>query len=199
MYMSNIQVDPTCSLITLIRGDLQRYMLGRKDLNAFLYAYLRVAGFKYVFWLRVSVWSSNKGRRFWILNRFARMLLDHFKYKFGISIPYNTQIGPGFYIGHFGGIVVNSAAKIGSNCNISQGVTIGQANRGTRKGTPVIGDNVYIGPGAKIIGAVRVGNHCAIGANAVVTHDVPDNAVVAGIPAVIISYKGSDAYVEFGV
>jgi serine O-acetyltransferase len=80
---------------------------------------------------------------------------------------------------------------IGENCNISRGVTIGQACRGRRKGTPIIGRHVYIGPGAKIVGAVRVGDFVAIGANCVVTDDVPDHATVVGVPARVISYGGS--------
>ncbi|MGE5865508.1 MAG: serine O-acetyltransferase, partial [Rhizobacter sp.] len=102
----------------------------------------------------------------------------------------------GFYIGHFGGIVVNGESVIGKNCNISQGVTLGQANRGRNKGCPIVGDNVYIGPGAKLVGAVRIGDNVAIGANAVVTRDVPDNAVVVGIPARVISHEGSAGYVN---
>ena len=73
---------------------------------------------------------------------------------------------------------------------------VGQANRGGNKGYPTIGDNVYIGPGAKIVGAVKVGNNVAIGANCVVTKDVPDNAVVVGVPGKIISYTGSEGYVN---
>jgi serine O-acetyltransferase len=61
---------------------------------------------------------------------------------------------------------------------------------------PVIGDNVYIGPGAKIIGRVNMGSGVAIGANAVVTKDVPDNAVVVGVPAKVISYNGSKGYIN---
>src|SRR4030095_2942890 len=72
---------------------------------------------------------------------------------------------------------------------------MGQATRGRRRGTPVIGRNVYIGPGAKIVGAVRVGDDVAIGANCVVTDDVPDHAVVAGIPGKVISFAWSAGYV----
>ena len=117
-------------------------------------------------------------------------------YKFGIGIPFITEIGPGLFIGHFGCIFIYPECKIGKNLNISQGVTIGNANRGKNKGYPTIGDNVYIGPGAKIIGAVKVGNNVAIGANCVVTKDVPDNAVVVGVPGTIISYMGSVGYVD---
>ena len=115
---------------------------------------------------------------------------------YGIQIPESTRIGEGFYIGHFGTIVVNAKAVIGKNVNISQGVTIGVANRGRHKGVPIIGDSVYIGPGAKIIGNIVVGNNVAIGANAVVVSDVPENACVAGIPAKVISMNGSEGYVN---
>ena len=117
-----------------------------------------------------------------------------YTYKYGIEISPKTEIDTGFYIGHFGGIV-NSSAKIGKNCNISQGVTIGMANRGKNRGVATIGDNVYIGPGAKIIGAVKIGDNVAIGANCVVTKDIPDNGVVVGIPGKVISLKGSAGYI----
>jgi serine O-acetyltransferase len=123
------------------------------------------------------------------------MYLTHLTYKLGISIPYTTSIGSGFYIGHFGGIVVNEKSVIGRNCNISHGVTLGVANRGRNKGCPTIGDNVYIGPGAKIVGAVRVGSNVAIGANCVVTRDIPDGSVVVGVPGRVISHQGSAGYV----
>lgn len=115
---------------------------------------------------------------------------------YGIQIPSETRIGKGFYIGHYGTIVVNGAAVIGDNVNISHGVTIGQANRGRHKGVAIIGNGVYIGPGVKIVGKVIIGNNVAIGANAVVTSDVPDNACVAGVPAKIISMNGADGYVN---
>lgn len=85
---------------------------------------------------------------------------------------------------------------LGKNIIISPGVNIGQANRGKHKGTANIGDNVYIGPGAKIISSVHIGNSVCIGANAVVTHDVPDNACIAGVPAQIISMDGAEGYVN---
>ena len=85
---------------------------------------------------------------------------------------------------------------IGSNCNLSHGVTIGVTRRGDKMGVPIIGDNVYIGPGAKIIGRVNIGNNAAIGANCVVTKDVPDFGVVVGIPGKVISYEGSQGYIN---
>lgn len=155
-------------------------------------------GVKYMFYLRLCRYLKTQRPRavFWPLYRIAMRVFTRYKYKFGCSIPHTTSIGRGFYIGHIRDIVINERAVIGENCNISQGVTIGQANRGRRKGTPVIGRNVYIGPGAKIVGAVHVGDDVAIGANCVVTDDVPDHAVVVGVPGRVISFEGSAGYVN---
>jgi len=109
----------------------------------------------------------------------------------GIQIPFSAKIGKGFYIGHFGNIIIGSQVTIGDYCNISQGVTIGQAGRGEKQLSPAIGDRVYMGPGAKIFGGIRIEDNVAIGANAVVLKNLPDNAVAVGIPAQIVSYNSS--------
>lgn len=100
---------------------------------------------------------------------------------FGIAIDVNSEIGPGFYIGHFSCIIVTG--NLGRNCSIGQGVTIGSKGAGKSDGWPDIGDNVYIGAGAKIIGNIRVGNNVVVGANAVVVKDVEDDMLVVGVPA----------------
>ena len=182
-------------LIYLIRSDLWRYA-GRAGLLTFLKSLLLGVGFKYSFWMRLDGYFSGKSK-FWLMPKIlTKLILHHYMFKFGISIAGMTDIGPGFYIGHFSNIVISPYARIGANCNISQGCTIGRSNRGKRKGTPTLGDNVYIGPGAKLFGNITIGNNVAIGANAVVNKDVPDNAVVAGIPAEVISYGGSEGMVN---
>jgi serine O-acetyltransferase len=133
----------------------------------------------------------------WLLQRnlLARVFLMPIYYylhyrmqtRWGISVSLNSQIGPGLYIGHFGGIFVRG--KIGKNANISQGVTIGVSGRGDKRGFPTIGDNVYIGAGAKLFGKITIGNNAKIGANCVVYRDVPDNATVASPDFQILSYK----------
>ncbi len=152
-------------------------------------------GFHYTFWFRLCRYLRQKNKIWFPLFLITMVILQRYKYKYGIVISPKTNIGPGLYIGHFGGIVINSEAKIGKNLNISQGVTIGMANRGENKGVATIGDNVYIGPGAKIVGAVKIGNNVAIGANCVVTKNVPDNAVVVGVPGRVISMNGSKGYI----
>jgi serine O-acetyltransferase len=173
-------------LLEAIKNDMYRYD-GSSSYKEILKTYLTEPGANYMLWFRVAQKYNNP---------FFKMLLRRKMYKFGIEVYPNTQIGKGFYIGHFGGIIINHRAKIGKNCNISQGVTIGQTNRGKHAGTPVIGDNVFIGPGAKLIGGITIGDNVAIGANAVVTKSFPDNSVIGGIPAKLISQKGTQGYIE---
>lgn len=113
----------------------------------------------------------------------------------GISIPASARIGHSFYIGHFGGIIINANAVIGNNCSISQGVTIGVSGRGEKRGTPIIGDKVYVGANAVISGNITIGNEVLIGACSLVNESFPDNSVVLGVPAIIISQKGSKGYI----
>lgn len=184
------------SFLDLVKKDLARYPKGR--FSAML-ALIRNDGFRYTFWLRACK-SSYK----FLISRilifpFCYFIHRHYTYKFSCQIPFATEIGEGFFMSHLVGTVINRKAIIGRNVNVSHHVTIGQTNRGKRKGVPVIGDGVYIGTGAVIIGNVKIGKNVAIGANAVVVEDVPDNAVVAGIPAKIISYNGSEGYVNRAV
>jgi serine O-acetyltransferase len=101
----------------------------------------------------------------------------------GIELPCEVEIGHNFVIDHFGGIIISGYAKFGDNCRIRNGVVVG-LRRVDEPRAPVIGNNVDIGAGAKVLGPISIGNDVAIGANAVVIRDVPDNCVAAGVPAV---------------
>jgi serine O-acetyltransferase len=114
-----------------------------------------------------------------------RYLLHRLSVRTQIQIPWCCSIGPGFYIGHLGRVIVSPSAKIGANCNIGTGVTVGAANRGSRKGAPVIGDRVWIGTNAVIVGKVTIGSDVLIAPNAFVNCDVPDHSLVVGNPGVI--------------
>jgi serine O-acetyltransferase len=103
----------------------------------------------------------------------------------GISIPASAVIGNSFYIGHFGGIILNANSIIGDNCNISQGVTIGVSGIDTKRGVPKIGDRVYIGANTTVAGKITIGNNVIIGANSLVINSVDDNSIVIGVPAVV--------------
>jgi serine O-acetyltransferase len=101
----------------------------------------------------------------------------------GIELPCEAQIGRNFTIDHFGGIIISGYAKFGDNCRIRNGVVVGLA-RVDEPRAPVIGDNVDIGAGAKVLGPILIGNNVIIGANAVVILDVPDDCLAVGVPAV---------------
>jgi serine O-acetyltransferase len=110
----------------------------------------------------------------------------------GIELPRSAIVGPGFFIGHFGGITISPEATIGKNCSMSQSITIGISGSGDKCGVPIIGDNVYIAPGARIFGKITVGNNVKIGANAVIYSDVPSNAIAVLAPGFkIISLDGN--------
>ena len=123
-----------------------------------------------------------------------KLLLQYWKYrhhklgiKLGFTIPCNC-FGAGLNIHHYGCIVVNSHAKIGENCNIQQGVNIGKNY--SAENVPTIGNNVYIGPGAKLFGKINIANGCVIGANAVVTKSCnEENMVLVGVPAKIVGRR----------
>ena len=116
-----------------------------------------------------------------------------------IELPGNAKIGPGLYIAHTGCIVVNSRAVIGSHCTLTHGVTIGHRGGGRARasGTPVIGDRVYVGPGAAIIGPITIGSDALVAVGAIVTQSVPARGVVAGNPARLLSSRGSFDLIEY--
>lgn len=109
---------------------------------------------------------------------------------FGVLLRPGTDIGPGLYIGHTGVIMLHADVKAGANLSIGHAVTIGTRGLGS-KGTPVLGDNVYIGVGAKIIGNITVGNNVRIGANSVVLQNLPDGVTAVGVPARIVNNDNS--------
>jgi len=138
-----------------------------------------------------------------ILRQFLRFILAIWelisKVLLHCEFPNSAEIGSGISLPHPYCIVIHSDAQIGNNCLISQNVTIGVGGRGERSGVPKIGDRVFIAPGAKIFGSITIGNGVAIGANAVVTKSIPDNAVVGGVPAKIINYKGSQDFIPLSL
>lgn len=101
----------------------------------------------------------------------------------------DSQIGPGLYIAHYGGVWINPRATLGSDCSLAHSVTIGAPMAAA--GTPILGDRVWIGPGAVISGRVRIGSDAVIGANSLVVSNLPENAVAIGVPARVLSYTGS--------
>src|SRR5262245_20181817 len=113
-----------------------------------------------------------------------RVLYKSVQIMTGIELPCEVDVGRGFVIDHFGGIIISGYAKFGDYCRIRNGVVVG-LRRIEDKCAPVIGNNVDIGSGAKLLGPIRIGNNVLIGANAVVLCDVPDNSIAIGVPAVV--------------
>jgi len=103
----------------------------------------------------------------------------------GIELPCEAEIGRNFRIDHFGGIIISGYAKFGDNCIVRNGVTVG-LKRLDDIAAPLIGNNVNIGAGAKVLGRITIGDNVDIGANAVVITDVPANSLAVGVPARII-------------
>ena len=153
---------------------------------------------KYEIILRKHEYYHNKEHK----GILGRLLLRHYNrkhhkwsMKYTTSIPINV-CGPGLSIAHFGGIYVNHNSKIGKNFRIQTGVVLGGSSSTPDK-YPVLGDNVYIGTGAKVLGGVRIADCVAIGANAVVTKDILEEGVTyAGVPAKKISDHTSEFYID---
>ncbi|MFC0449802.1 serine O-acetyltransferase [Rhodococcus jostii] len=135
----------------------------------------------------VEYWSNKTSLIARLVWSVKRLILFRVTLHTGISIPPGV-FGPGLAVAHPGSVVVNSDAIVGRNCRVHSGTNIGSSSLGA----PRIGDNVYIGPGAVIYGAIVVGDNVAIGANAVVNRDVAADVTVGGVPARVISSRGSD-------
>lgn len=146
---------------------------------------------KYEILLRKTEYHKNmNGLYHKIFAKFYKLRLVILGDKLTIKLEPNV-FGPGLSIAHYGTIITNPNAKVGNNCRIHEGVTIGATNGSSN--APKIGDNCFIGSGAKIIGDIVIGNNVAIGAGAVVVNNVKDNVTVGGVPAKIISNNNSSS------
>ena len=113
------------------------------------------------------------------------MILKAIRKKRGIDIAPSTKIGYGLYLGHPNNITVNPNAVIGNNCNLNKGCTIGQENRGKRKGTPTLGNNVWVGTNAVIVGNITIGDDVLIAPLSYVNQDIPSHSIAIGNPCII--------------
>ena len=131
----------------------------------------------------------------WALYTIAEVLLGVLT---SISIDVEARIEPGFYVGHFVSLRIGPGVRIGKNCSVGQMCTIEGTGRHPATNAPVLGERVYVGSGAKVIGPLRIADGAAICANSVVVEDVPENGVVLGIPGAIISRRGSGDFIYLG-
>lgn len=133
----------------------------------------------------------------WLYRNRVPLLPSFIKYFifliFNSVVPFNCKIGTDSKFAYGGiGVVLHSNTEIGNKVIIGQGVTIGRQL--SPKGVPTVGSNVYISAGSRILGDIKIGNNVIVGANSVVINDVPDNCIVAGVPARIIRSVDKDIY-----
>ena len=165
-----------------VRADFQRYLPQKRQprrvvdvLGALLaYGFLATLVYRYGRWTR-RIRPRVVSFPFKVGYVLLQFLVDIF---FGINISTNADIGPGLHIGHFGGIFLHGS--MGANCSVAQNVTVGYKGAGKSTIPPVIGNNVYLGCGAVVIGAIHIGDDCVIGANATVVTDIPCGSTVLG-------------------
>ena len=197
----------------VFRADLDRYIFEAQDLPG-VTGRLAALGMGL---LAQGLWATTAYRvRHYARHRRHSALLDlvsFFLQRFltaltSIDIDANAHIGPGLWIPHAGYVVIGPV-RMGRNCEIFQGVTLGESEStltgrprgpgtaGRPPGVPALGDRVWVGPGAVIAGAVTVGDDASIGANSLVVRDVPPRGVVLGVPARLVSRQGSFGVVTY--
>jgi serine O-acetyltransferase len=135
-----------------------------------------------------AIWAHRVTHWFWMHNfKFlGRWLSQIIRNLTGVEIHPGAEIGPGFFIDHGMGVVIGETAEIGADVTLYHGVTLGGTSLEKGKRHPTIGDRVVIGAGAKVLGAITVGDDSRIGANAVVVKSIPANSVVVGVPGQIV-------------
>lgn len=163
--------------IELIKSDLPAYAA------SFWKSYFFIPGFKYTVNHRLCYYYSQHKILF-PLFAFQFLYMKHLTYKFGIQMSWSMRLPPNFTIAHFGGITF-FPESCGHHTYLRQGCTVGRGGRGNSR-MPRIGNYVEFGANACVIGDITIGNNVKIGAGAIVTKDVPDNCIVAGVPAKII-------------
>ena len=175
-------------MIKLFKQDAARWMKPQEvtDPSQLTFSKMVRLFWKYLpvqamFWFRLGSWFKQKG-----IPGFPGIIQRFIYQAFGLELVIGQDIDGGLYIAHPVGTVI-SVHKLGKNCTVIANVTIGMRNEWA---FPVIGDNVFIGAGARILGEIKVGDGAVIGANAVVIEDVPAGATVVGIPAKVIKING---------
>ena len=169
------------SLLSTLREDLRNARVhdpaARGDLeNALVYSGLH------------AIWSHRLAHRMWArpgLRGPARLLTQFTRFLTGVEIHPGATIGRRFFIDHGMGVVIGETTEIGDDVMVYHGVTLGGRSLQQVKRHPTIGNRVTLGAGAKVLGPVHIGNDSAIGANAVVTRDVPAESIATGIPAIV--------------
>lgn len=178
----------------LIKSDFYRHYAGHKP--QLFWKKRNVALYCTVVYRKAHYYSMAKGLSNNLLAMYYRYKLNYLSRKYLFQIPYPVTIGKGFNLVHFGRVIVAPNVRIGNNCNMFTGVTIGSTVRGSKAGVPEIGDNVWIGPNVAIVGGVKIADNVLIAANSYVNFDVPKNSIVIGNPGHIYpSAHATDGYI----
>lgn len=171
-------------MIDLFKQDVRRWIVPGQvaDISAVtwkttLALLLRHMQLRAILLFRLACWCHQKRIRI-----LPTLLLRTISLFYGLEIAITQEIGGGLYIAHTYGVVI-MPERIGRNCSIISNVTVGMRNKWA---FPIIGDDVFIGAGARVLGGIHIGDRVKIGANAVVIEDVPDNVTVVGVPARVI-------------
>lgn len=143
---------------------------------------------RYMYWWRKAANGSF----------FAKTRIYFYSRKYGLEISPHASLGSGVYLGHPYNITVAGGVKTGDNINLHKGCTIGAEGRGKRKGCPTLGDHVWVGINATIVGSIRIGDDVLIAPNAYVNFDVPSHSIVIGNPGVIHAKEhATKGYINF--
>src|SRR6201993_255509 len=172
-------------MLTAIRQDIRAAKERDPAVPTTLQVIFAYPGVHAIWGHRISHWLWNRGARV-----AARAFAELTRILTGVEIHPGAVLGAGLFIDHATGVVIGETAEVGDNVTIYHGVTLGGSGKDTGKRHPTIGDRVTIGAGAKVLGAIKIGDDSRIGANAVVVKEVPNSAVVIGVPGQAISHHG---------
>jgi serine O-acetyltransferase len=174
----------------MLKQDLHRaYSLAEGSRARKILECLRSPGVQAIVAYRMGQWLRTKPIPVRLLLKpLVSIQRYHVRGKWGIDIGPEAQIGPGFHIYHYGGIFIAGDVVAGEYLTITHDITIGYSRGRCRQGFPVIGNNVFIAPGAKLAGSIKIGDNVSIGANVVIERNIPDNAVVQIRPMLVVTF-----------
>jgi serine O-acetyltransferase len=172
-------------MLAALRRDIQAARQRDPAAPTTLEVILAYPGVHAIWGHRVSHWLWQRGARV-----VARTLAEFTRIVTGVDIHPGAVLGDGLFIDHATGVVIGETAEVGDDVTLYHGVTLGGSGSDTGKRHPTVGDRVIIGAGAKVLGAIKIGDDSRIGANAVVVKPVPSSAVVIGVPGQVISRHG---------
>ena len=180
VFCSKLNTIVRAGMNRIIRADLYRQG-GLTGLTGFIKAWY-YPGFRYTYLFRMASRHSKRS----LCGLYYRLLMRHYRFRYGFEINPEALIGPGFYLTSHCSPVIIGPVEIGRNCNVGHSVTIGRSIAGSKKGRPTIGNNVWIGTGSVVVGKINIGDNVLIAPNAFINFDVPDHSLVIGNPGKII-------------